>query len=92
MGNRRLREADAFLNFPTTKTGAVHGFLPSEFDFTSPIFQDQQDAAPGRVSDGVKRAVERCIGSHGGLEITRKSMGVNVGNGIDLFIRYYLKY
>jgi len=91
MGNRRLREADAFLNFPTTKTGAVHGFLPSEFDFTSPIFQDQQDAAPGRVSDGVKRAVERCIGSHGGLEITRKSMGVNLGSVVNLFMRCYLK-
>ena len=79
MGNCRLRETNPLFDLASTKARAMHRFLRGRFRFISPLFQNLQNAAAGGVSNGVKRTIERCIGSHGGLQIPRKSMTVNVG-------------
>ena len=67
MRNSRLRKPDAFLNVSRTQTGSVRcRSLPSCLRVCFALLQSLQNPAPGRVSNGVKRTVERCCaGRHG---------------------------
>ena len=78
MRDRRLRKANAFLNLSAAKTMPRNRVRRRYF--RPAFFQYLQNLPPRRIGNRVKRPVERCVCSHNALQITRKSMTVNVGN------------
>jgi len=74
MGDGRLREPHPFLHI----AGAQPGSLAQR---TRALFlQRLQNTPAGGIGDGMKRAVERIVGSGHALGITWKSTDVNVRN------------
>ena len=77
MRNCRLRKPDAFFDVPAAQAGCMDMLRCRSLAFPT-LFQDQQNAAASGVSNGAKRAVQRILRKHSGLEISRKSTAVNV--------------
>src|SRR5271166_4600784 len=77
MRDRGLRQAHALFDISGTQARTAVR-LPRWLGVGLAITQSLQDFSARRIGNGVKRAVERCIGGHDGLGITRESMVVNL--------------
>jgi len=61
--DRRLRQLNSLLNVAAAQAGTVN--VPGRRNpALATFFEHEQDAAPGRISNGVESAVERCFGRH----------------------------
>jgi hypothetical protein len=67
MRNSRLRKPDACLNIPRAQARSHRGrFVPRCLSFGFAFLESLQYSPPGRVRNGVQRAVEKCFaGRHG---------------------------
>lgn len=76
MGNGGLGQMNSLLDITAAKTGRL--FLARGPRVRPGLLQSEQNPAASRIGNGVQRAVERRVGNHGGLVISRKSMSVNL--------------
>src|SRR5579864_6713856 len=82
MRDRRLRKPDTLLNIAGAKARSHPGRFGPGLLVVLPVFKSLQNSAPGRIGNGMQRALERCfVRGHSALGIAWKSMDVNVRFG-----------
>jgi len=79
MRDGRLRKPNPFLDFSSAQT--MTGDCLGSGNLRAAFLQCQQNSPSRGVGHCVQRTIEGFVGRHGGLEITRKSMEVNVEGG-----------